>query len=65
MIDEDLVEPAPGSVDNKHYWVLKILDDNLRRAKNNKSILSLPLKLPMICPPKEYSEKSLGGYRGS
>lgn len=30
--------------------------------KNRKTIVNLPAKLPMVCPPKPYTKDKLGGY---
>ena len=30
--------------------------------KTKQSVINLPVKLPMICPPKSYEHNKLGGY---
>lgn len=62
MFEQVLIKPGPFSHDKRSYYVFKIKDINIRNNKNKKSILALPLKLPMVCPPKKHTETTLGGY---
>ena len=41
---------------------IRIKDNYLMSNKIRSSIVNLPLKLPMICPPKPYDANRLGGY---
>lgn len=62
MFERILIKPSAYSFEKKSYYIFRIKDKNLRNNKNKKSILALPLKLPMLCPPKKHSETTLGGY---
>ena len=45
---------------DEKYYILTV-DKNLLDTRD-KSIIDLPLKLPMIVKPKPYNSRSLGGY---
>ena len=49
--------------DNEHpYYAIQIKDKSLMSWNVTQSIINLPIKLPMICPPKPYGPNMLGGY---
>lgn len=52
----------PKSKDDKPYYVLEIKDTSIKSCKRRENIFSLPLKLPMLCPPKPHGTNCLGGY---
>lgn len=60
----DLVEmlliKSPDKI-HRHYSLF-VKDRNLMSSKNRRSIINLPARLPMVCPPKAYSKDILGGY---
>lgn len=45
----------------RHYSLF-VKDHKLMSPKNRKTIVNLPAKLPMLCPPKPYTKDKLGGY---
>lgn len=45
-----------------HHYSLLVKDRDLMSSKNRRSIINLPAKLPMVCPPKPYSKDTLAGY---
>lgn len=48
---------------DKHpYYVINISDEELMSERNKHSVVNIPAKLPMICKPKPFTKKSLGGY---
>ena len=44
------------------FYSLKVINQELMSHKVKNSVMSMPSKLPMICPPKPYSDDKLGGY---
>lgn len=52
-----------SSADKLHrYHALEVKDKALMSLKTKQSVINLPVKLPMICPPKPYEHNKLGGY---
>jgi DNA-directed RNA polymerase len=56
MITQNLIIKSK----DERYYILGV-DDSLLDLRS-KSLVDLPLKLPMIIKPKEYSKNKLGGY---
>ena len=51
------------SGDKEHpYQALQVKDKTLMSTRNRQAVINLPLKLPMICRPKDYGHNVLGGY---
>lgn len=44
------------------YHALLVKDKNLISQNTRQSVVNMPTKLPMICPPKPYGDNLLGGY---
>jgi hypothetical protein len=52
-----------GQYYNDHpFYVLRIRDEKLLSKNTKQKVFSVPLKLPMIWPPKIYTCTDLGGY---
>jgi DNA-directed RNA polymerase len=51
-----------SSGDIHRHYSLFVKDHYLMSSKNRRSIINLPAKLPMVCPPKPYDKDTLGGY---
>ena len=47
---------------NYRFNALYVKDKGLMSNKNRQSVINLPVKLPMICTSKPYSNNVLGGY---
>jgi DNA-directed RNA polymerase len=46
----------------KQEYVLKTVDNELLNLEKKTQIFTIPTKLPMVCVPKPYTNKMLGGY---
>lgn len=59
-----MISPALVTSDEvEHpYYALHIKDKRIMSAKTRHNIVNVPIKLPMVCPPKHYGEEVLGGY---
>ena len=64
LMHSDLVHLVLTRVADKEYPfnVLQVKDKDLLSNNNRNTVVNLPLKLPMICPPKPYAPGVLGGY---
>lgn len=52
-----------SSIDKEHpYQALQVKDKTITSTGSKQAVINLPLKLPMICPPKYYGDNVLGGY---
>lgn len=59
LLDQVLIKTADKEYP---YHALKVKDKNLMSDNSRLKVINLPLKLPMVCPPKIYTSTSLGGY---
>lgn len=50
---------SPNKIHRCYSLVVK---DQKLMLSSNRSVINLPTKLPMVCPPKPYGKDVLGGY---
>ena len=64
LTHSDLIEIRLTKSPNKihRHYSLFVKDDKLMSSNNRRSIINLPVKLPMVCPPRPYDKDILGGY---
>ena len=64
LTHSDLIEMRLIKSSGKIYrhYSLFVKDESLMSSKNRRSVINLPAKLPMVCPPKPYGKNILGGY---
>ena len=60
MVKKVLVKSSGDKL--KQEYVLKTVDNEVLNVESQTQIFTIPTKLPMVCEPKPYTEKKLGGY---